>query len=69
AGFEKEAFYLTGPAFYSQEKLVADGRRFDLFFIDADKDNYENYVTACIKLANPGALIVTDNVLGGGSVV
>ncbi|WP_141903237.1 O-methyltransferase [Lysinibacillus sp. Y5S-8] len=69
AGFEKQVTYLTGPALNSLEKLVADGRRFDLFFIDADKDNYENYVTACIKLANPGALIVTDNVLAGGSVV
>ena len=52
----------------SLEKLVGDNRRFDFFFIDADKENYENYLRYCIRLAEPGALIVTDNVLAGGSV-
>ncbi|WP_155590899.1 O-methyltransferase [Lysinibacillus cavernae] len=68
AGFAEQVTYLTGPALQSLEKLVVDGRRFDFFFIDADKDNYENYLAYCIKLANPGALIVTDNVLAAGSV-
>ncbi|MBO0588928.1 O-methyltransferase [Sporosarcina sp. E16_8] len=69
AGFGDQVSYRTGPALQSLEQLVDDGQRFDFFFIDADKENYENYLAACIRLAKAGALIVTDNVLAGGSVV
>ncbi len=68
AGFGDQVSYLTGPALQSLETLVGENKRFDFFFIDADKENYENYLNLCIKLAEPGALIVTDNVLAGGSV-
>lgn len=68
AGFAEQVAYMTGPALESLEKLVATGQCFDFFFIDADKDNYENYLAYCIQLASPGAFIVTDNVLAGGSV-
>lgn len=69
AGFGGQVSYITGAALPNLEKLVEEKRRFDFFFIDADKENYENYLTYCIKLADSGALIVTDNVLAGGSVV
>ncbi len=59
---------MTGPALESLEQLISENRRFDFFFIDADKENYENYLNACMKLARHGALIVTDNVLANGSV-
>lgn len=52
----------------SLEKLVNENKRFDFFFIDADKESYENYLNYCIELADPGALIVADNVLARGSV-
>ncbi|MGI2326916.1 O-methyltransferase [Planococcus sp. YIM B11945] len=68
AGFGSQNAYMTGPALESLEKLKQKGETFDFFFIDADKDNYENYLTACIELAENGALIVADNVLAGGSV-
>ncbi|EON71894.1 O-methyltransferase [Lysinibacillus sphaericus] len=68
AGFGNQVLYLTGPALQSLEKLAEENKRFDFFFIDADKDNYENYLNYCIRLANSGALIVTDNVLANGSV-
>lgn len=68
AGFGKQVSYLTGEALPNLEQLVQDQHRFDFFFIDADKGNYENYLNYCIRLANPGALIVTDNVLAAGSV-
>ncbi|WP_391118335.1 O-methyltransferase [Psychrobacillus sp. L3] len=68
AGFGDQVSYITGAALQSLEKLVGDNKRFDFFFIDADKDNYENYLEYCISLADSGALIVTDNVLAGGSV-
>ncbi|SDE53138.1 Predicted O-methyltransferase YrrM [Priestia aryabhattai B8W22] len=68
AGFSDQASYMIGPALQSLETLVNDDKHFDFFFIDADKGDYENYLKYCIKLAAPGALIVTDNVLAGGSV-
>ncbi|MEV5112069.1 O-methyltransferase [Peribacillus frigoritolerans] len=68
AGFGDQVSYMTGEALQSLEKLTHDNKKFDFFFIDADKDNYENYLQYCIKLAEPGALIVMDNVLARGSV-
>ncbi len=68
AGFGGQVSYMTGPALESLETLAGNQKRFDFFFIDADKGNYEHYLAYCIKLAEPGALIVTDNVLAGGSV-
>lgn len=68
AGFSGQVDYLTGPALDSLAQLKNNGRTFDFFFIDADKENYENYLAACLELAENGALIVADNVLAGGSV-
>ncbi|MGB5111169.1 MAG: O-methyltransferase [Mycobacterium sp.] len=42
---------------------------FDMFFIDADKENNPAYVEAAIGLAEPGALIVVDNIARGGRVL
>lgn len=50
---------MTGQALQSLEKLVQDGRRFDFFFIDADKENYENYLQYCVRLANTDAIILS----------
>ncbi|ARK29824.1 O-methyltransferase [Halalkalibacter krulwichiae] len=68
AGFGHQVTYMTGEALHSLEQLAASNQRFDFFFIDADKGNYEHYLEYCIQLAEPNALIVTDNVLQGGSV-
>lgn len=37
--------------------------RFDFFFIDANKKQYGDYFTQCMRLANPGAIIVADNTI------
>ncbi|QGH37042.1 methyltransferase domain-containing protein [Gracilibacillus salitolerans] len=68
AGFQNQVTYLTGPALESLEKLAAENKQFDFFFIDADKGNYPNYLEQCIKLAEPNAVIAIDNVLARGSV-
>ncbi|MFD1706117.1 O-methyltransferase [Siminovitchia sediminis] len=68
AGFGNQVTYLTGPALESLKTLVGENKRFDFFFIDADKGNYETYLDYCIRLAEPGALIVADNTLARGSV-
>ncbi|MGJ8683417.1 MAG: O-methyltransferase [Nonlabens sp.] len=55
-----------GPALDIIPKL--DGK-FDMVFIDADKPNYINYFHAIMEKVNPGALIISDNVLWHGKVV
>ncbi len=68
AGFGDQVSYMVGSALESLEQLIEKEKRFDFFFIDADKENYESYLNYCMKLANKGALIVCDNVLANGSV-
>lgn len=61
AGFRDKTEYRIGPAADSLEQLKFEGRRFDFFFIDADKENYPLYLDYAIELANPGAIIAGDN--------
>ncbi|ARF12927.1 MULTISPECIES: O-methyltransferase [Sporosarcina] len=68
AGFGEQVTYKTGLAVDSLKALKAEGKTFDFFFIDADKENYQNYLDGCLELAEPNAVIVADNVLAGGSV-
>jgi predicted O-methyltransferase YrrM len=42
---------------------------FDLFFIDADKDNYPGYLEWAIKLSHPGSVILSDNLLRNGAII
>ena len=42
--------------------------KFQLVFIDADKENYENYFDAIIDKMDIGGLIIADNVLWSGKV-
>ncbi len=41
---------------------------FDLVFIDADKERYEEYLEGALRLSHPGTLIVADNVVREGRV-
>lgn len=68
AGFGGQVEYHAGEALESLKQLQAEGRKFDFFFIDADKGNYLNYLEWSIQLANPGAVIVGDNALMKGKV-
>ncbi|MDB0062664.1 O-methyltransferase [Crocinitomicaceae bacterium] len=43
--------------------------KFDLVFIDADKENYAVYFDLVINKMNPGGLIMADNVLWSGKVI
>jgi predicted O-methyltransferase YrrM len=63
AGFGDKATYLIGEALDSLKQLEQQEKRFDFFFIDADKENYVNYLEYAIRLAEPGALIVADNTM------
>jgi len=43
--------------------------KFDLVFIDADKENYSTYYKMIIDKMNSGGVILSDNVLWSGKVV
>ncbi|MGK4567015.1 O-methyltransferase [Flavobacterium sp. 3HN19-14] len=43
--------------------------KFDLVFIDADKENYINYYEMIVPKMNKGGIILSDNVLWSGKVV
>lgn len=44
-------------------------KKFDLVFIDADKENYINYFNMIVPMMNQGGLILSDNVLWSGKVL
>jgi caffeoyl-CoA O-methyltransferase len=63
AGYDGIAEYIVGDAKESLARLKEQGRKFDFFFIDADKEGYLIYLDYALELALPGALIVADNIL------
>ena len=65
---EKKIKQIIQPAIKSLKELKDSSQKFDLIFIDADKENYLNYYETCIKLINKNGLIVIDNVLWHGEV-
>ena len=44
-------------------------KKYDLVFIDADKENYINYFNMVVPLMNKGGIILSDNVLWSGKVL
>ncbi len=44
-------------------------KKFDLVFIDADKENYINYFHLIVPMMNVGGIILSDNVLWSGKVL
>ena len=56
------------PALESLKELENSKQKFDLVFIDADKENYVNYYEKSIKLIDKNGLIIIDNVLWHGEV-
>jgi len=57
---------IVGPALESIQKLKGP---FDFVFIDADKENYLNYLKAVSPLLSKKALIVADNCLWSGRIL
>ncbi len=57
------------PALESLKALKEEKEKFELVFIDADKENYKIYYDESLNLINQGGLIIIDNVLWHGEVV
>jgi predicted O-methyltransferase YrrM len=60
AGLEEVAELIEGDAF---ENLPAIDDVFDVVFIDAEKEQYEELFAHARKKVEPGAIVIADNVL------
>jgi predicted O-methyltransferase YrrM len=69
AGLSGKVEIRIGAAADSLAQLQREGAEaFDMIFIDADKQNNRVYLEWALKLAKPGTLIVTDNVVREGAI-
>ncbi len=66
---ENKIKLIVKPALESIKILKKEGEKFDLIFIDADKENYKIYYNHSIDLIKKNGLIIIDNVLWYGDVV
>ena len=65
---ENKITQIIKPAIESLIELENAKQKFDLVFIDADKENYINYYEKSIVLISKNGLIIIDNVLWHGEV-
>lgn len=65
ANLEENITYLLGNA---MELIPTLDMSFDLVFIDADKENYPNYLEIVLPKMRKGGVILSDNVLWSGKV-
>lgn len=64
-GAEEKIEVVFGDALEEIDKLE---KSYDLIFIDAAKGQYMGFLESGLKKLNPGGVIITDNVLYGGTV-
>ena len=65
----KKIQIIVKPALETLKDLKEQKQKFDLVFIDADKENYKNYYDQSLDLIDKNGLIIIDNVLWHGEVV
>jgi predicted O-methyltransferase YrrM len=70
AGVAEKIDLRIAPALDTLSRLEDEGLvgGFDFAFIDADKEGYDGYYEASLRLVRPGGLIVLDNMLRRGQV-
>ena len=68
ANQESKIKTIIRPALDSLKDFKNHNQKFDLIFIDADKENYKNYYDKSLDLIDTNGLIVIDNVLWHGEV-
>ena len=70
AGVADKITLRLAPAVETLDALLRDGQAgtFDFAFVDADKENYDNYYERALKLLRRGGLVIFDNMLWSGRV-
>ena len=68
ANLDKKIKIILAPAIRSLNKFKKDKKKFDMIFIDADKENYKNYYEVSLDLVKKNGFILVDNVLWKGEV-
>lgn len=66
SGYRSQIRQHTGDALTIIPKFDID---FDMIFLDADKENYVNYLEIITQILRPGGVLLTDNVLWHGKIV
>lgn len=66
AGLGSQALIVPGRALDSLASLTGP---FDLVFLDANKDEYPQYLAEAARLLRPGGLLLADNVVRRGAVL
>lgn len=66
SGFEDQIDFLIGNAV---DLIPTLDEKWDMVFIDADKENYLNYYKLVLDNVRSGGLIIADNVLWSGKIV
>jgi len=71
AGVSHKVDLRLAPAIETLDSLLAENLAgsFDFIFIDADKENYDDYYEKSLELLRTGGLIAVDNVLWSGRVL
>jgi len=64
AGLSRRVKLYRGPALSTLRRLRGP---YDIVFIDADKDEYPDYLDLAFKLTKPGSIIMADNMLWSGA--
>jgi predicted O-methyltransferase YrrM len=64
AGLRRRVKIHTGSAISTLRRLRGP---YDIIFIDADKDEYPQYLDFAMKLTKPGAVVLADNMLWSGA--
>ena len=66
SGYRNQIKQYTGNALQVIPKIKVN---FDMIFLDADKENYSNYLDIVTPRLNKGGILLTDNVLWHGKVL
>jgi len=69
SGHEGKIEFIEGDAAEVLKKLVNEGRKYDMIFMDAAKGQYLNFYGDVKSLLKNGGILVSDNVLQDGDII